>query len=202
MCIAVVDSGASLKAFARMDDAWVGSIDIAIKKAKTACFFGMPTGQIGILSSRPSCSLASLSPVLKHVARLVWKLERHYLQPVHAMFRLPIPHYRVVGEFQFGIAHLLLPAIAAVSTTLYEQSGSNGERFRQLLLNYYFFILEPANAVPSIDAARTLWSVFRNSLAHDLGSMLRDTRRRPKPSSCEFSQGSGWFPADTSCAMI
>jgi uncharacterized protein GlcG (DUF336 family) len=44
MCIAVVDSGANLKAFLRMDDAWVGSIDIAIKKAKTACFFGMATG--------------------------------------------------------------------------------------------------------------------------------------------------------------
>ena len=50
MCIAVVDSGANLKAFLRMDDAWVGSIDIAIKKAKTAVFFGMPTGQIGKLS--------------------------------------------------------------------------------------------------------------------------------------------------------
>src|SRR6476620_12550945 len=50
MCIAVVDSGANLKAFLRMDDAWVGSIDIAIKKAKTAVFFGMPTGQIGQLS--------------------------------------------------------------------------------------------------------------------------------------------------------
>ena len=50
MCIAVVDSGASLKAFARMDNAWVGSIDIAIKKAETACYFGMPTGEIGKLS--------------------------------------------------------------------------------------------------------------------------------------------------------
>jgi uncharacterized protein GlcG (DUF336 family) len=50
MCIAVVDSGANLKAFLRMDDAWVGSIDIAIKKAKTACFFGMATGQLGQLS--------------------------------------------------------------------------------------------------------------------------------------------------------
>lgn len=50
MCIAVVDSGANLKAFHRMDDAWVGSIDIAIKKAKTAVFFGMPTGAIGELS--------------------------------------------------------------------------------------------------------------------------------------------------------
>jgi len=50
MCIAVVDSGANLKAFLRMDDAWVGSIDISIKKAKTACFFTMPTGQLGQLS--------------------------------------------------------------------------------------------------------------------------------------------------------
>jgi Uncharacterized protein, possibly involved in utilization of glycolate and propanediol len=50
MCIAIVDSGANLKAFYRMDDAWVGSIDISIKKAKTAVFFGMPTGEIGKLS--------------------------------------------------------------------------------------------------------------------------------------------------------
>jgi uncharacterized protein GlcG (DUF336 family) len=50
MCIAVVDSGADLKAFVRMDNAWVGSVDIAIKKAKTACFFAMNTGQIGKLS--------------------------------------------------------------------------------------------------------------------------------------------------------
>jgi uncharacterized protein GlcG (DUF336 family) len=50
MCIAVVDSGANLKAFLRMDDAWVGSIDIAIKKASTAVFFAMPTGQIGQVS--------------------------------------------------------------------------------------------------------------------------------------------------------
>jgi uncharacterized protein GlcG (DUF336 family) len=56
MCIAIVDSGANLKAFYRMDDAWVGSIDIAIKKAKTAVFFGMPTGQIGALS-QPGGSL-------------------------------------------------------------------------------------------------------------------------------------------------
>ena len=50
MCIAVVDSGSSLKAFARMNDAWVGSVDIAVKKAKTACLFAMPSGQIGKLS--------------------------------------------------------------------------------------------------------------------------------------------------------
>jgi uncharacterized protein GlcG (DUF336 family) len=50
MNVAVVDSGANLKAFARMDGAWLGSIDIAIKKARTARFFDMNTGQIGKLS--------------------------------------------------------------------------------------------------------------------------------------------------------
>ncbi len=50
MDIAVVDAGCNLKAFARMDGAWIGSIDIAIKKARTARFFDMPTGEIGKLS--------------------------------------------------------------------------------------------------------------------------------------------------------
>ncbi len=50
MDIAIVDAGANLKAFARMDNAWLGSIDIAIKKAKTARFFNFPTGAIGGLS--------------------------------------------------------------------------------------------------------------------------------------------------------
>ena len=50
MDIAIVDAGANLKAFARMDGAWLGSIDIAIKKARTARFFNMDTGVIGTLS--------------------------------------------------------------------------------------------------------------------------------------------------------
>ncbi|MBN1911974.1 MAG: heme-binding protein [Pirellulales bacterium] len=50
MDIAVVDAGANLKVFARMDGAWLGSIDIAMKKARTARFFDMNTGEIGKLS--------------------------------------------------------------------------------------------------------------------------------------------------------
>ena len=50
MDIAVVDAGANLKAFARMDGAWLGSIDIAMKKARTARWFDMATGDIGGLS--------------------------------------------------------------------------------------------------------------------------------------------------------
>ena len=50
MNIAIVDSGTNLVAFARMDNAWLGSIDIAMKKAKTARYFNFPTGEIGKLS--------------------------------------------------------------------------------------------------------------------------------------------------------
>lgn len=50
MDIAVVDAGANLKSFVRMDGAWLGSIDIAIKKARTSRFFDMNTGTIGSLS--------------------------------------------------------------------------------------------------------------------------------------------------------
>ena len=55
-CIAVLDSGGNLRSFTRMDDAWVGSIDIAIKKAKTTCYFAMSFGEIGKLS-QPSSPL-------------------------------------------------------------------------------------------------------------------------------------------------
>merc|ERR1712001_41960 len=50
MNIAVVDSGANLVGFLRMDGAWLGSVDIAMKKAKTATFFQMNTEIIGSLS--------------------------------------------------------------------------------------------------------------------------------------------------------
>lgn len=50
MNIAVVDAGANLIAFAHMDNAWLGSIDIAQRKARTARYFNMPSGEIGKLS--------------------------------------------------------------------------------------------------------------------------------------------------------
>jgi len=50
MDIAVVDAGGNLKAFIRMDGAWLGSIDISIRKARTARWFDMNTGEIGKLS--------------------------------------------------------------------------------------------------------------------------------------------------------
>ncbi len=59
MNIAIVDGGANLVAFARMDGAWLGSLDISIKKAKTARYFDMNTGIIGELS-QPGGSLFNI----------------------------------------------------------------------------------------------------------------------------------------------
>ena len=50
MDVAVVDAGGNLKAFARMDGAWLGSIDIATTKARTARYFDLPTEELGALS--------------------------------------------------------------------------------------------------------------------------------------------------------
>jgi uncharacterized protein GlcG (DUF336 family) len=48
--IAIVDAGGNLKAFARMDGAWLGSIDIAMRKARTARFFDTESAKLGKMS--------------------------------------------------------------------------------------------------------------------------------------------------------
>jgi len=50
MNIAVVDAGGRLSAFARMDGAWLGSIDIAQKKAFTARAFDLSTRELATLA--------------------------------------------------------------------------------------------------------------------------------------------------------
>src|SRR6266853_2857351 len=47
MNVAIVDAGANLMAFMRMDGAWLGSIDIAINKAFTAKAFDISTLELG-----------------------------------------------------------------------------------------------------------------------------------------------------------
>jgi uncharacterized protein GlcG (DUF336 family) len=49
MNIAVMDEGNNLVAFARMDGAWLGSIDIAMNKAYTARAFNMSTQDLAPL---------------------------------------------------------------------------------------------------------------------------------------------------------
>jgi uncharacterized protein GlcG (DUF336 family) len=50
MNVAVVDAGGNLVAHVRMDDAWIGSVDIAINKAYTARAFDIPTADLVALT--------------------------------------------------------------------------------------------------------------------------------------------------------
>lgn len=61
MNIAVVDAGGKLMQFVRMDGAWLGSVDIAIKKAKTIAMFASvgKTGTIGSIS-QPGAELSNI----------------------------------------------------------------------------------------------------------------------------------------------
>ncbi len=53
MNIAVVDAGGNLVAHIRMDNAWIGSVDIAINKAYTSRAFDISTKDLGE-NSQPS----------------------------------------------------------------------------------------------------------------------------------------------------
>lgn len=52
MNIAVVDGGGHLLAYARMDKAILGSIGIALTKAKTSILFNSPSEPLGVLPPR------------------------------------------------------------------------------------------------------------------------------------------------------
>jgi uncharacterized protein GlcG (DUF336 family) len=59
MNICIVDSGSNLVAFARMNGAWIGSVDISQKKAKTAAWFTMDTAVLTPLV-QPGTSLYNI----------------------------------------------------------------------------------------------------------------------------------------------
>lgn len=46
-CIAVVDEGAHLKSFLRMDGAFLGAVDVAQRKARTSALFPLGSGDFG-----------------------------------------------------------------------------------------------------------------------------------------------------------
>ncbi|ACU76572.1 protein of unknown function DUF336 [Catenulispora acidiphila DSM 44928] len=50
MSIAIVDPAGNLVEFQRMDGAWLGSVDIAQRKARTSALFPMPSSVLGEMS--------------------------------------------------------------------------------------------------------------------------------------------------------
>ncbi len=111
-------------------------------------------------------NIASSTP--PNVAALVKHLEEHSFSDIHSMLRLPIHNYNLSAGCNFAIAHVLMAVIGGVSTTLYEQSGQVGTRFKGVIVDYFPWDLEP-NIVSPTDGADAIYEVFRNPLTHDLG---------------------------------
>jgi uncharacterized protein GlcG (DUF336 family) len=59
VCLVVCDAAGNLKAFARMDRAWLGAIDVALRKAKTSVLFEAETQLIWEVS-RPDAQAHGL----------------------------------------------------------------------------------------------------------------------------------------------
>jgi len=58
-CFAIYDESANLLAFQRMEHSMLGSIDLALKKAKTACLFRTRTQELG-QRSQPNMPIWSI----------------------------------------------------------------------------------------------------------------------------------------------
>jgi uncharacterized protein GlcG (DUF336 family) len=89
---AVVDAGGNLVAHARMDNARIGAIDIAINKAWTARAFDMDTAELGGLS-QPG------APFFGH-PRLQWR-PRHASRWRHATTPCRTDHWRPRRQRRF-----------------------------------------------------------------------------------------------------
>ena len=64
--LAVLDDGANLKTFVRMDGAWLGATDVALKKARTAVLFENETQVVGEVS-RPGAQAHGLELTNDHL---------------------------------------------------------------------------------------------------------------------------------------
>jgi hypothetical protein len=119
-----------------------------------------------------------LDPATKpRVRGLIERVEEHYLRDVHAMLRLPVPGSEIYAGCNFAIAQVLGAVVSGVSVTLYKHSGGKGERFKQMLVDYYPWSEEPLPVHDREQTAAMIYSLVRNPLTHDLGIDLETKHR-------------------------
>ena len=72
---------------------------------------------------------------------------------VHAMLRLPLDRGRNGAGCNFACVSTLCGLIAGASTIFYSQTGSNGERFKGVLNDYYPWRTQPKGGVSQAEAS-------------------------------------------------
>lgn len=93
-------------------------------------------------------------------------------QDIHCMLRLPLPELDIKAGCNFAVANSLLSLVSGLSTFLTENidtSGNSGSKFKEVLLNYYPWDLQPPVNSTKERSVGHLYEYFRNPLAHSLG---------------------------------
>ena len=112
---------------------------------------------------------------------------------VHAMLRLPLTDGGLKAGCNFACVSTLCGLIAGASTIFYSQTGSNSERFKGVLNDYYPWRMQPIGGVSQTEAVAALYSDYRNP--------LRMPGRFPPGRSGDIrTSGSSWMATRESSA--
>ena len=98
---------------------------------------------------------------------------------VHAMLRLPLKDDGFEAGCNFACVSTLCGLIAGASTIFYKQTGSNGERFKGVLNDYYPWQLQPKGGVSQAESVATIYFDYRNPLAHAWAVSTKEVGKHP-----------------------
>lgn len=107
--------------------------------------------------------------VVEHFVRNHLDMQFH---DVHCMLRLPLPEFDLRAGCNFTVANSLLSLVSGLSALLTENidtTGNSGSKFKEVLINYYPWDLQPPVNGTKERSVDHLYEYFRNPLAHSLG---------------------------------
>jgi len=98
---------------------------------------------------------------------------------VHAMLRLPLTEDGLEAGCNFSCVSTLCGLIAGASTIFYSQSGSNRDRFRGVLNDYYPWTLQPKGGASQSESVEAIYADYRNPLAHAWAVSTKEVGKHP-----------------------
>lgn len=98
---------------------------------------------------------------------------------VHAMLRLPLAEDGLEAGCNFACVSSLCGLIAGASTIFYSQSGSNAERFKGVLNDYYPWRLQPKGGATQAESVAAIYADYRNPLAHAWAVSTKEVGKHP-----------------------
>jgi hypothetical protein len=104
-----------------------------------------------------------------------WMRWNNKPSPPSHMLRLPFAEDGMEAGCNFACVLTLCSLIAGASTIFYEQSGSNRDRFRGVLNDYYPWSQQPKGGASQAESVTALYSDYRNPLAHAWAVSTKET---------------------------